>query len=114
MKLTAEFLNEIWSHIDGISLPGKPTESKPKAAYAKAVARIVRGLKTDEWVAIDRDYAPILKGYSGDLEWLVAQITDRCEFFPKPIQVREIYETSFTPADGRSSASLRMERLVEK
>jgi hypothetical protein len=37
------------------------------------------------------------------LEWLIQEITATREFFPQPIVMRRIYETRFTPLDGRSS-----------
>jgi len=33
-------------------------------------------------------------------EWLIREIQQRCNWWPTPIQVREIYTEQFTPEDG--------------
>lgn len=40
------------------------------------------------------------------LEWLIDHIGETCEFFPKPIQMRMIYERHFPPLDGRAAVDL--------
>ena len=38
--------------------------------------------------------------------WLLREIARTCTFFPKPIEIRKIYEEQFPPRDGRSASDL--------
>lgn len=40
------------------------------------------------------------------LEWLIQEIATVCRFYPKPIEIRELYEQVWPPLDGRSSDDL--------
>lgn len=46
------------------------------------------------------------RGRPAPLDWLIEEISATCEFFPKPIQMRSIYEQKFPPLDGKTSAEL--------
>lgn len=87
-------------------LPGFPRETKALTARARSVCRIARNLPRSEWLQVSPEYAAILGDAQTDLDWLIQQLVDVLEFFPQPIVIRAIYERCFSPADGRSSASM--------
>jgi len=95
-----------------VYLPGGPKNKEELVGCAKAFLRIVQNKTLAEWQSRVQDeeakqaYVALLGGYSTDAEWLIAQLADSCEMFPKPIQMRKIYEQCFTPADGVKSGEL--------
>jgi hypothetical protein len=79
-------------------MPGFPSGTRQRAIVAGAVAAF----------ADDRPQLSEQPGAASivPLDWLITEIASSCVFFPKPIEMRRIYELQFSPLDGRSSSDL--------
>lgn len=76
-------------------MPGFPDNEASLKMIAKVVAK---------FVAVEPD--PIVDATVSPLAWLLEEIATEQTFFPKPIEVRKIYQERYRPLDGRSAAEM--------
>jgi hypothetical protein len=100
----------------------KPTEDKLEYVYEQiCVLNWMKGFPKEEkqlrfiskivagWAARKPKKHPVLCPDGSEiapLEWLMAEIGSTQEFFPPPIVMRQIYETQWTPLDGKQSPDI--------
>ena len=116
MEKTPE--NIKWA-LGGISqldyLPGYPQNDAALLGVAKAFLSIV-GDRPEIRVEVD----PGPEAERGDkkydvypfvpvqetVDWLMEQLQDKCEKFPVPYKMRQVYEQRYTPADGKRTQTM--------
>ena len=78
-------------------MPGYPSDQRKQQMIAMAVCQFADDRPHDH-----EDLGPNLK----PLDWLIREATARFVYFPKPIQLRRLYEQRWTPLDGQKSVDM--------
>lgn len=109
--------------MDLAHLPGFPNDERKLYNVVRAYARFastepyeVKFIPEIDRYLTDEQKQPFmsLQGIV-PMEWLVAQITDRCRYFPQPIEARAILDKGgFAPLDGKTADELAVDNRAAR
>lgn len=87
-------------------MKGYPQEERHIAMICRCIANFAQTVGVQRVPENPDDPAPDADGWVYPAAWLFDRIGETCEWFPKPIQMRRIYETKFHPLDGKNSVDM--------
>ena len=86
-------------------MPNYPKTERAIRFTAGILAKFIETVEVNHFLPDEPDH-PAALGWVNPLDWVVAEIGATFYSFPAPIKWREVYETRFTPLDGRRSADM--------